>query len=591
LAGIEARKPNEVPIMAKVDNHQSRIRCAIYTRKSSEEGLEQAFNSLHAQREACEAYIMNQRHEGWCVIAAPYGDGGFSGGTLERPALQSLLVDIDAGKVDVVVVYKIDRLTRSLFDFAKIVETFDAHKVSFVSVTQAFNTTNSMGRLTLNVLLSFAQFEREITGERIRDKVAASKKKGMWMGGNVPLGYDVEERKLIINTAEAETVRTIFDLYAEHAAVRKVKAEIDRRNLKTKARSSAAAKRTHAGLPFRIGHLYTILRNPLYIGQVHHKGQRFAGDHQAIIRQELWEVVQQQLAVNAVRRRSGASNKEPSLLAGLIYDGNGTRMTPSHAVKDGKRYRYYLSNNLIAGRDLVPGTGFRIPAHEVEGHLVRAICRFLGDTQRLTDELCAPGATPSTMSEIIRKARELGQVLATEADPNRYQALRDLVGSIQIAEDGVRIALNRQSVEQHLEIAVDEREASKEGSKGGISIVLNVPAELRRLGKEKRLIVAAHTEKTRPDPALIKAVVRAHQWFEMLKSRKVLSITDIARTENLPRTYVSSLIPLAFLAPDITEAILGGRQPIGLTPDRVLTLAPLPRDWAAQRHALGVNRR
>jgi DNA invertase Pin-like site-specific DNA recombinase len=264
--------------MAKVAL-QTRTRCAIYTRKSSEEGLEQAFNSLHAQREACEAYIMSQRHEGWSVIPSPYDDGGFSGGTMDRPALKSLLGDITAGKVDVVVVYKIDRLTRSLFDFAKIVEIFDAHKVSFVSVTQSFNTTTSMGRLTLNVLLSFAQFERKVTGERIRDKVAASKKKGMWMGGNIPLGYDIKERKLVINPAEAETVRLIFDLYVRLGAVRKLKAETDKLELRTKARISEESNRTHDGLPFRIGHLYTILRNPLYAGKVHHKGQTYAGDH------------------------------------------------------------------------------------------------------------------------------------------------------------------------------------------------------------------------------------------------------------------------------------------------------------------------
>jgi hypothetical protein len=309
------------------------------------------------------------------------------------------------------VVYKIDRLTRSLFDFAKIVETFDAHKVSFVSVTQAFNTTNSMGRLTLNVLLSFAQFEREVTGERIRDKVAASKKKGMWMGGNIPLGYDIKDRKLVINAAEARTVRTIFDLYDELGAVRKVKVELDRLGFKTKARVSDVTERAHGGLPFRIGHLYTILRNLLYIGQVLHKGQTYAGDHQPIIGQQLWDKVQQQLALNAVKRRSGAPAKEPSLLAGLAYDGCGTRMTPSHAVKDGKRYRYYLSNNLIAGRDTNPSGGLRIPAHEFEGHVATAICMFLTDARRLTDEICARNQPPAIMNAIMRKARELGQAL------------------------------------------------------------------------------------------------------------------------------------------------------------------------------------
>jgi DNA invertase Pin-like site-specific DNA recombinase len=258
--------------MSKATPDARRARCAIYTRKSSEEGLEQAFNSLDAQREACEAYVSSQRHEGWSVIPTLYDDGGFSGGTMDRPALKALLGDIQAGKVDVVVVYKIDRLTRSLFDFAKIVEIFEARNASFVSVTQAFNTTTSMGRLTLNVLLSFAQFEREITGERIRDKFAASKKKGMWMGGNVPLGYDVKDRKLVTNEREAQTVRTIFSLYARLGSVTKVKEEADRLRLRTKARISLHGQRGGA-LPFRIGHLYTILRNPLYVGQVQHKGR------------------------------------------------------------------------------------------------------------------------------------------------------------------------------------------------------------------------------------------------------------------------------------------------------------------------------
>jgi len=359
-------------------------RCAIYTRKSSEEGLEQSFNSLHAQREACEAFVLSQRHEGWSAIGTQYDDGGFSGGTLDRPGLKALLADINAGKLDVVMVYKIDRLTRSLFDFAKIVELFDAHKVSFVSVTQAFNTRTSMGRLTLNVLLSFAQFEREVTGERIRDKIAASKKRGMWMGGNIPLGYDLKDRKLVVNKKEAETVKTIFRLYAELGAVRKVKAEIDRLKLRTKAQTTEPGA-TRGGLPFRVGHLYTILRNRLYRGQINHKGEVYIGDHDPIVDQALWDKVQAQLASKAAVRRSGTSSKEPSLLAALLFDGKGNRMTPTHAVKSGKRYRYYISNNLIAGakrgRDSEPGEGLRVSAQEIEGHAVSAIAHFLTDAE------------------------------------------------------------------------------------------------------------------------------------------------------------------------------------------------------------------
>src|SRR6201987_5732239 len=273
----------------------SRRRCAIYTRKSSEEGLEQEFNSLAAQREACEAFIRSQQHEGWLLARTRYDDGGFSGGNMDRPALQGLLAEIRAGRFDIVVVYKVDRLTRSLADFARLVELFDAEAVSFVSVTQQFNTTSSMGRLTLNVLLSFAQFEREVTGERIRDKIAASKKKGMWMGGNVPLGYDADERTLVINPAEAETVRHIFALYRELGCVRRVKEEADRLGLRTKCRTAAnGAER--GGKPFSRGHLYTLLSNPIYTGRIAHKGEPPPGQQPALIDDESWSTVRDQLA-------------------------------------------------------------------------------------------------------------------------------------------------------------------------------------------------------------------------------------------------------------------------------------------------------
>ncbi len=268
----------------------SRRRCAIYTRKSSEEGLEQEFNSLAAQREACEAYIRSQQHEGWVLARNRYDDGGFSGGNLERPAAQRLLTDIRAGRIDIVVVYKVDRLTRSLADFARLVELFDAQGVSFVSVTQQFNTTSSMGRLTLNVLLSFAQFEREVTGERIRDKIAASKKKGMWMGGNVPLGYDASERTLVINPAEAETVRRVFALYREFGCVRRVKEETDRLGLRTKC-STTTNGTERGGKPFSRGHLYTLLSNPIYTGHIGHKGELHPGQQAALIDDESWSTV------------------------------------------------------------------------------------------------------------------------------------------------------------------------------------------------------------------------------------------------------------------------------------------------------------
>jgi DNA invertase Pin-like site-specific DNA recombinase len=281
------------------ETHQS-LRCAIYTRKSSEEGLEQDFNSLHAQREACEAYVKSQKHEGWMALPTVYDDGGFSGGSMERPALRQLLDDIRGKRVDVVVVYKVDRLTRSLADFAKIVEVFDASGVSFVSVTQAFNTTSSMGHLTLNVLLSFAQFEREVTGERIRDKIAASKKKGMWMGGFVPFGYRAHERTLVIENDEAETIQVIFERYLQLGSVAKLELELRRRKLQTRAFTSASNK-AWGNRPFSRGHLYKILSNPVYAGKIAHKGEVYAGLHQAIIDQSTWDAVQTQLTFRVVQ--------------------------------------------------------------------------------------------------------------------------------------------------------------------------------------------------------------------------------------------------------------------------------------------------
>src|SRR5271169_4754797 len=292
----------------------SRKRCAIYTRKSSEEGLEQEFNSLAAQCEACEAFIRSQRNEGWVLVRTRYDDGGSRAAIMERPALQRLLADMRAGRIDIVVVYKVDRLTRSLADFARLVELFDAQSVSFVSVTQQFNTTSSMGRLTLNVLLSFAQFEREVTGERIRDKIAASKKKGMWMGGNVPLGYDASERTLAINPAEAETVRRIFALYRELGCVRRVKEKADRLGLRTKCSTTTNGTRRGSRL-FSRGHLYGLLANPIYTGRIAHKGELYPGLHPALIEDETWTAVQDQLAAHAGDHRPRAKAAEPSLLA------------------------------------------------------------------------------------------------------------------------------------------------------------------------------------------------------------------------------------------------------------------------------------
>src|ERR1700738_296095 len=341
------------------------FRCAIYTRKSSDDGLEQEFNSLDAQREACEAYVTSQRHSGWIALPEMYDDGGLSGGTIERPALRRLLSDIKAGKVQIIVVYKVDRLTRSLADFAKIVDVLDAHDASFVSVTQQFNTTTSMGRLTLNMLLSFAQFEREIAGERIRDKFAASKKKGMWMGGNVPLGYDVKDRKLTVNEPEASTVRVIFRRYAELGSVALLRAELDQQDFVSKRREGAGG-RLAGGQHFSRGALYLMLQNRIYRGDIVHQGTAYPGQHEAILDPELWQIVQNKLAVHREERALAVGAEAPSLLAGLIVDADGNPMTSTHATKRAKRYRYYVSASLLTGDHSGAQKGMRIPAGDVE---------------------------------------------------------------------------------------------------------------------------------------------------------------------------------------------------------------------------------
>src|ERR1700692_328996 len=401
------RKP--VPPQSKV------LRCAIYTRKSSEEGLEQDFNSLHAQRESCDAYIKSQRHEGWTPLPTLYDDGGYSGGSTERPALKRVLADIQSHLIDVVVVYKVDRLTRSLADFAKIVEIFDAAGVSFVSVTQQFNTTTSMGRLTLNVLLSFAQFEREVTGERIRDKIAASKQKGMWMGGWVPIGYDRKDRTLTINETEAVTVRTISDLFLKLKNVGRVQAELMRLNLKTKPYETPRG-RAVGGLSFARGHIYKILSNPLYIGEIEHRGVRYPGQHPPLIDAATWDAVQAQLAANHHENRSRTNVKSKSLLAGLIYDDAGRRLVSSHATKNGKRYRYYVTSQRTGRAGGTPAPArLRLPAIMIDELLRTRLQSFLRDKAQISLLLRETRCRPAEIGSGLSIASALADSLAPDS--------------------------------------------------------------------------------------------------------------------------------------------------------------------------------
>jgi DNA invertase Pin-like site-specific DNA recombinase len=554
-----------------------RVRCAIYTRKSSEEGLEQSFNSLDAQREACEAFVRSQRHEGWVLLPSRYDDGGFSGGTIERPALQKLLADVTARRVDTIVVYKVDRLTRALSDFAKIVEILDAQGVSFVSVTQQFNTTTSMGRLTLNMLLSFAQFEREVTGERIRDKIAASKAKGMWMGGFVPLGYDAKDRTLVINEAEAKTVRKIFELYLAHGNVRKLKEAADRLGLTTKPRTNSSAPGSR---PFSRGHLYKLLSNPIYAGQIAHRGQLHPGLHPPLIEPEVWDRVQAQLSDNLQGHRSRVTAAQPSLLAGKLFDAAGDRLTPSHANKKGRRYRYYISQRLIQGGGAAQGR-MRIPAAEIESAVARALKDALLDGLRLLVFMGAETLKPTAIKQCLARARAVVGTLGKSGKEDAAQ-WASLIERVVVAESELFISLSPAGLAEVL--AIDGPESNTTDHDHTIT----VPIKLTRRGVVTKLIVGgSNPTLAGPDPAILKLVTRAFEWFDRLIDGRATGLGEIAQKERVGTPYVARVLHVACLAPDIVEAVLDGRQPADLTAQRLLNSLPLPLRWADQRRALG----
>lgn len=552
--------------------------CAVYTRKSSEEGLEQGFNSLDAQREACEAYILSQKELGWKALASNYDDGGFSGGTTERPALKRLLDDIVAKRVRIIVVYKVDRLTRSLADFAKLVELFDARGVSFVSVTQQFNTTSSMGRLTLNVLLSFAQFEREVTGERIRDKIAASKRKGMWMGGNTPIGYMPHERTLVIDEPQAERIREIYRLYREIGCVRRLKCELDRLGWVTPTRKSGRANQS-GGRPFSRGHLYRILCNPIYIGKIAHKEEVFEGQHPAIIDAQVWELVQGRLTANLQGHRRRATAADPSLLTGLAFDDQGARLTPTHAKKGARRYRYYVSQSLhTTTREATP-EALRWPAQELEAAVLGALARFLRDKARLLGLMERVDAD-EVRSRLVH-AEMLASQLSVTSSSDRIDILKRIVARITVFADNLEITVRTHTMWSSAAIPVTETSMT----------LVNVPVELKRCGMAVRIIVRTQGEAVNrgPDPKLVALLAKAHDWFARLRSGRCNSILAIAREEQVTSSYVTRVVYLAFLAPDIVERILRGNHPSTLTADRLNRIGPIPLAWEEQRALLGLT--
>ena len=534
-------------------------RCAIYTRKSSEEGLDQDFNSLHAQREACEAYVASQRHEGWKLLPGRYDDGGLSGGTLDRPGLERLLTDIEAGHVDLVVVYKVDRLTRSLADFAKLIERLEAAGASFVSVTQAFNTSTSMGRLTLNVLLSFAQFEREVTAERIRDKLAQSKAKGLWMGGFVPLGYAPDGRTLRIIPEEAATVRRLFTLYDEHACLRLVEDEAAKEGLRTKARDSEN-ERMRGGKPFSRGRLQALLRNPLYTGKIRHKDKIHPGQHDAIICDALFNRVQAKLDAAAARpsRRKAALQTSP--LAGKVFDETGDRLTPSHTTRGSRRFRYYVSRRLIRNSGSAGHEGLRLSAQKLETAAAHAVADFL---TKNAPQLA--GQNAKTIAAITARTIKLQQ-LAHADEAARLAAIKKLI----VRPGELELTLDLSCIDD--ESGTSQTEA--------VSFV--APFNLRQRGVESKLVLA--NEEPSPDPLMRKTLGKALGWLEDIKNG--ISVTDLAERERVSQRYLRSRLQMAFLSPAIMTAILEGRQPGHLSTETFVR-ADIPLDWDEQARRFG----
>lgn len=508
------------------NSRPSALRCAIYTRKSTEHGLDLEFNSLDAQREACESYIKSQASLGWHAIDQHYDDAAFSGGNLDRPALKILLADIEAGKVDVVVVYKIDRLTRSLADFAKLVEAFDAKSISFVAVTQQFNTTTSMGRLTLNVLLSFAQFERELSSERVRDKIAASRKKGKWTGGTVPFGYRTENKKLVADQTEAKTVRHIFDRYLELGSIEQLVRDLDKDSIFGRARRIKGE--TRIASRFTHGPLAYLLNNRIYVGEIRHCSKWHPGEHASIIDPKLFEAVQARIRSNAVTRKNRRS-ESGALFMGKIFDDRGNHMTPSYSTKNGARYRFYVSTALLRGRKDEAGSLPRVSAVDLEACVLSNLREGSADLLQLSD--------------------------------------------IELIESRVsRITVSK------TEVTIDSNTSAGD-SVNGRAILWREPV------KNSASIRHSAGAPPAPDPKLLRLLARAQRQMRDLTSGRYRSIEELAKFENTHPKSLRRELRLAFLAPDITEAILNGEQPSSLTMTKMLP--KLPTSWVEQRRLLG----
>jgi DNA invertase Pin-like site-specific DNA recombinase len=578
---------------------KARCRCAIYTRKSTEEGLEQDFNSLDAQREACESYIQSQKHEGWVNLPEHYDDGGFSGGNMERPAFKRLIEGIEASAVDTVVVYKVDRLTRSLSDFARIVDVFDRNNVSFVSVTQQFNTTTSMGRLTLNMLLSFAQFEREVTSERIRDKIAASKRKGLWMGGVPPVGYDVTDKKLIVNTEEAEVVRDIYLRYLKLDSVQALKASLDQDGFLSKVRINKYGKKT-GGKPFSRGALYNLLQNRTYRGETVHKGDSYPGQHDAIVAAELWEQVQQKLNDSRVERRNGVNRSDPSLLVGLVHDDTGERMTPTHANKKGTRYRYYVSQPLTTKRRTDAPRGCRVPARDLEQLVVHRLKRFLTDRGDLYDALEPYCHDSGDRVRLTNSAKTAAANWDSLRPSEHRERLLSLVHRIDLTRESLNISIDLRRLPTWLDWAESTITASLFQSSEPTPasacepesiLTLTAAVKLKRVGIETRLLIEGNDPDSRstPDHSLHRLLAKAAQYQDRFLKNRNKGMADLAKEAGVCSSYFTRVLRLSFLAPDIVQAILQNRHPVELNAERLCKRMDVPYDWEAQRLRLGID--
>ncbi len=560
------------------------IRCAIYTRKSTEEGLDKEFNSLEAQREACESYIKSQMHEGWKLIPTAYDDGGYTGGNMERPALQALMADIKAGKVDVIVVYKVDRLSRSLNDFAQMVNVFDAHQVSFVSITQQFNTTTSMGRLTLNILLSFAQFEREVIGERVRDKVAASKQKGMWMGGHPPLGYDIEHRKLVVNPKEALLVNEIFERYLEMQSAYKLAEFLNGRGDRNKRWMNRHGVES-GGQPFLYQALYKILNNQLYIGRITHKDKSYDGQHQPIISVELWDRVQNVLKAGQ-EHRVKRNAKHGALLMGKCFSPAGYAYTPTYSTSGAVRHRYYIEKK----------TQHRIKAVDLES-LVTDTIRLLSRESKHWRACWALNGNNLIEEEAQHRWEVLWSDWVHLSDMKRQHIVRQIIERISISRDQLTVRLSHAGIQAALKdieagsitpLELVDKTYQPTVVQGEGYLEITIAARFELYGRSQIALDAEGKpirafKKSNYNPVLVNALVKSYRWNRQLDDGQI-TISDLAEQEGRARTYVSRIVNLMLLAPDIIASILTGTQPATMQLQHLT--ANLPIEWHRQKQVL-----